>query len=219
MERRFFIYGLTDPTTGAVRYVGKSVISLKARRSNHEYKARSGRTQTPVGAWIRALQAAGLRPGIVCLDEGTGGWQATERAWVQRLRAEGAALLNVHAGGNGAHTRAALLPKYAALLGKISDGQVATLAGLCRETITYHRRRAGIPKAPVDKSRLRGTFSKGIEAHNKKPLPAELVLLLGKVADTELAARSGLAKTTIRNQRLALGVPAFSRWPRQEERA
>jgi len=200
------IYGLVDPDTHLIVYVGKSVLSLRVRLSGHEYKARSGRTNTPVGCWIRRLQLEGKRPEIILLETTNGRWQDSERAWIRKLRSEGACLLNVHVGGNGAHTRAALPSHLVPLLGKISDGLIADRAGLCRETITYHRNRAGIVRAPRDTSRVKGAFRKGQPAHNKIPLPASVVAQLGLISDRALSAQSGYARTSIRLKRLALGI-------------
>lgn len=208
----FSIYALVDPVTGALRYVGKSVISLKARLSNHEYKARSGRTTTPTGDWIRGLQSVGLHPQIRLLEETTGRWQDVERTWIRRLRAEGHDLLNLYDGGNGAHTRASLAPEFAALLGKLSDGRIAEMSGLCRETITYHRRRAGIPVAPFDESRRRGTFKKGQVAHNKSALTEEAIAsMTGFVDERTIAARFHISRGTLRKKRKERGLPYFKR--------
>lgn len=201
------IYGLAHPKTKRIRYVGKTVISLKARLSNHEYKARSGRTSTPIGVWIQQLQQAELRPKIVLLQVACGRWQDAERRWISKLKAEGARLLNAHPGGNGAHTRASLPKKYQRLLGKISDARIAEMAGLCRETITYHRLRAGVP-ASGDHSRLRG-FVAGHQPHNAGVLSKKFMALLGKMSDRELAMKAGVGRKTVTRIRDAEGIPQF----------
>lgn len=205
----FRIYGLVDPTTDRIVYVGKCVTSLKTRLTSHLTKARTGRTKTPTGDWIRRLQAQGLRPSIRLLEASSGCWRTVERAWVARLRAEGCQLLNRYAGGNGAHTRAALAPQFVALLGVISDGRIAKQAGLSRETITYHRRRAGIGKAPIDKTQIKGTFSKGRTPHNKGVLPPEVLALVGQESDRALAEKFGVSRKTIATHRQKAGERAF----------
>ncbi len=203
------IYALTDPRTGETRYVGKCVTSLRRRLSGHEYKARSGRLKTPLGDWLRELQALSLRPGIVSLEETDERWQDAERRWIADQRAGGAPLLNIHAGGNGAHTRAALAPEHVALLGKVSDARIAEQAGLCRETITYHRQRAGVT-ASGDTSRGKGRFVKGQAAHNRVALAPEHEALFGKVPDRDVATLCGLTRHAIRLRRKALGIPPCS---------
>ena len=185
--------------------MGKCVTCLSTRLRNHEYRARSGRDQTPKGDWVRQIQSQGLRPRIRLLEETTEKWQDAERRWIAKLRAEGQPLFNVHPGGNGAHTRAALAPEWVALLGKIADARIAEMAGLCRETITYHRRRAGIP-ASGDRSRVRGSFKKGHQTHNKVSIPDDVLALLGKRSDGELAAVCGVSRGLIKQRRKAAGI-------------
>lgn len=169
------VYYLSHPVTGDIVYVGKCVTSLKVRRTGHEHKARSGRSKTPLGDWIRDLQSQGLLPVISLLEENPSGrWQDAECAWIARLRSDGHALLNLTPGGNGAHTRAALALEFVSLLGRISDARIAEQAGLCREIIKYHRSRAGIPAAK-DTSRREGTFPKGQVPHNKTEFCDELI--------------------------------------------
>ena len=57
-----YIYGLTDPRTGEVRYVGKSQ-KPEGRIASH--RARSG--ARVVRAWCQELAAAGVAPSLVVL--------------------------------------------------------------------------------------------------------------------------------------------------------
>jgi hypothetical protein len=205
------IYGLVHPSTGTIRYIGKCVTELHRRLVNHEYKARSGRTQTPVGNWIRKLQAQGLTPCIILLEQVNGSWQEAERRWISELRLQGLRLLNQHPGGNGAHTRASLAPELFALLGKISDARIAEMAGLCRETITYHRKKVGIARSN-DRSRSRGTFVKGQQAHNRLRLSEDEVSMLGVKSDTEVAQRLGVGRHAIARHRRERGIKQVKRF-------
>jgi hypothetical protein len=66
---RFIIYGLCDPRTGELRYVGKSSQGLR-RAKNHVKESdlrRHGRTHKT--AWIRSLLKLGLRPKIIVIKE------------------------------------------------------------------------------------------------------------------------------------------------------
>lgn len=62
------IYGLTDPRTGVIRYVGKTILSLRKRLRLHESDARRN-THRRSARWIRGLQRTGLTPGVVALEE------------------------------------------------------------------------------------------------------------------------------------------------------
>jgi hypothetical protein len=49
---------------------------------------------SPVGAWLLALHAKDLQPKIVVIDNDAK-WDISEAVWIDRLRREGAKLLNV----------------------------------------------------------------------------------------------------------------------------
>jgi len=90
------IYGLFDPDTNELRYVGKAnnvLTRLSGHISNCRYR------HTPVNCWIRKLQDTGKRPRIevleVCLHDT---WQQKERDWIQHYASD--RLLNIAEGGN-----------------------------------------------------------------------------------------------------------------------
>jgi hypothetical protein len=88
------IYGLLDPRTGTLRYVGKANDAI-ARFKSHLRDAR--RRQTPVYDWIKKLQAMGLLPEIVVLAEcQPEHWPEVERTII----AQNQGLLNLAEGGN-----------------------------------------------------------------------------------------------------------------------
>ena len=104
---KLLIYGLVDPRTGELRYVGKSTSGLKRPRnhcspSHLKYK-------THCAAWIRSLIAIGIRPDIVILDEspfaGNDTLEQAEIFWIAYWRAVGADLTNHTAGGEGLRGR------------------------------------------------------------------------------------------------------------------
>lgn len=205
------IYALCHPKTQEIVYVGKSCLPLVQRLNGHCTKARTNRTRTPIGDWIRALQAEGLKPTISLLEEvTTGRWQDAERAWIKNLRERGCHLRNRHPGGNGAHTRAPLPDHLFKLLGKISDARIAEQSHLCRETITYHRRRAGIPKSN-DLSRQKCLLEKGHSLTPKKVLPEEVEKQLGLLSDRALEKQYGWNRRLIEKRRKEKGIPPAPR--------
>jgi hypothetical protein len=58
------IYGLVDPRTGVVRYVGRSV-DVAQRVRDHVGDRRDGSAR---GEWLSELVAEGLRPGVVVFE-------------------------------------------------------------------------------------------------------------------------------------------------------
>lgn len=95
-----FIYDLSDPLTGFVRYVGKSV-RPKERLAAHIRQARAG---SPVYCkrWISGLLQAGQRPVLSILEEVSASEaDVAERYWIASLRLAGAELTNLTPGGEG----------------------------------------------------------------------------------------------------------------------
>jgi NUMOD3 motif len=98
-----FVYALSDPRTGAIRYVGKAQGYLNSRFRRHLWEARATARHTHKLAWLRQLQAAGLEPTLTILQElpSHTGLAEAECAWILRLQAEGAPLVNATPGGEG----------------------------------------------------------------------------------------------------------------------
>ena len=97
--RRVFIYTLSDPRTGQVRYVGKA-LNLKARLRQH-IRQRTDQRMTPRSAWLISLSRAGLEPVMAVLEEcSEDAWADRERHHIAALRAAGANLTNLADGGN-----------------------------------------------------------------------------------------------------------------------
>tara|TARA_R110002051_G_scaffold22502_2_gene58162 strand:+ start:2618 stop:3172 length:555 start_codon:yes stop_codon:yes gene_type:complete len=92
------IYALTDPRTGADRYIGKANDAAR-RFKGHLRDAR--RRDTPVYRWIRKLDREGLIPGMRMVAKcEPQNWQRLEALLIEQARRRGAALLNVAAGGD-----------------------------------------------------------------------------------------------------------------------
>ena len=89
------IYGLADPRTGVIRYVGRSK-NIK----NRYYAHRRGAGKLPVACWVRSLKAMGLAPNLVLIEK-TDEPEAREGFWIKEYRRKGQADLNLHDGGAG----------------------------------------------------------------------------------------------------------------------
>jgi group I intron endonuclease len=94
-----FIYGLMDPVTKELRYIGKSD-DPQARLSNHVNAAY--REDNHKARWIRKLLALKLRPFIQIVDKVLKAeWQAAEAAYIIFFKEEGCDLANSSPGGDG----------------------------------------------------------------------------------------------------------------------
>lgn len=91
-----YIYGLRDPCSDEIRYIGKTK-SLRLRLEAHTKDATSNKGKA---GWIAELASIGLTPEMVTLqvcDSDT--WRDAEIAWIAHGRAEGWPLFNITDGG------------------------------------------------------------------------------------------------------------------------
>lgn len=58
------IYGLYDPHSGQLRYVGRTTRALEQRLAAHLAHATTYRSTTPLQRWLRGLLATGIGPSI-----------------------------------------------------------------------------------------------------------------------------------------------------------
>jgi group I intron endonuclease len=102
MASKFIIYGLADPRTGQLRYVGKSTYGLKRARS-HAYPGYLKRDHSHTGNWIRSLKAQGMRPEAILLEvyENRDDLPEAEIWNIAYWKSLGAGLYNHTLGGEG----------------------------------------------------------------------------------------------------------------------
>lgn len=96
------IYGLYDPRSGALRYIGQTVHGARRRSYGHMCDAKR-KPHTHVARWLLDLGHAGLRPVVKVLAtcdaiETIG---AMEQRWIADARARGENLTNITDGGDG----------------------------------------------------------------------------------------------------------------------
>lgn len=125
------IYTLNDPTTGAVRYVGKTTLGLKKRLGLH--LAHANRNRTHSAAWIRSLKRQGQKPIIEELDlvSDDENWEEVERYWINFYRSLGYRLTNHSTGGSGG---AAGLPRSTEWATKIGEANRGSRNGMAKLT-------------------------------------------------------------------------------------
>lgn len=95
------IYGLIDPRTQLIRYVGKSMRGLSRPKAHKYLYGRTGATHC--GRWIRQLQASNLSYDICVLEEveASHDLAEAERWWIAYGHASGWPLTNLTDGGEG----------------------------------------------------------------------------------------------------------------------
>lgn len=98
MKNTTFIYSLSEPETGQIRYVGKS--------DNPAYRAKTHlrKEDTHKSKWVQGLIERGLKPALDILDEvPQKEWEFWEQHWVQVISGWGFQLVNGDRGGLGHH--------------------------------------------------------------------------------------------------------------------
>lgn len=100
------IYGLVDPRTNELRYVGKTIQPLNDRLRIHLYDARRG-LKRYVCNWIRQVLRDGLEPEIFEIESVQEDWIEQEQFWIAYFRYIGARLTNGTIGGEGTPGRKA----------------------------------------------------------------------------------------------------------------
>ena len=93
------IYGLIDPRTLELRYVGASR-SLRHRQYLHRCPSQN-KADTPRSRWMLELRSNGLRPQCIEIETTEDDWQEAEKFWIAYWRSLGARLTNVLLGGIG----------------------------------------------------------------------------------------------------------------------
>jgi group I intron endonuclease len=99
--RPTYIYTLSDPRTGEVRYVGKSVDPTK-RLEKHISDAKQKLKNSYVQNWIRSLVNIGIIPVQEVIEKCGEDWVERETFWIAHYRAlPNAQMTNVTDGGEG----------------------------------------------------------------------------------------------------------------------
>lgn len=98
---QFLVYGLRDPRTQAIRYIGRSSSGL-TRPKQHWLASRNNKSRRHSVCWLRELAEHGLRCEIVVLQTCTSVAEASEaeRFWIVLGRSAGT-LTNHTDGGEG----------------------------------------------------------------------------------------------------------------------
>lgn len=148
---RTSIYMLSDPETGRVRYVGKTIRLPEKRLHRHVSIAKRGTRPCHRNNWIRSLTQP---PVLTTLEVVTGSPDEgceVERRWIAKLRSDGCGLVNATDGGEGTlgHHHSA---ETREMLRRISAGKSPSLA-------TRAKMRAAVAGRPPVSAETRAKIS------------------------------------------------------------
>lgn len=95
-----YIYGLFDPRTLELRYIGRTK-NIALRLKGHISEAKHiNKKDTHKNNWIKQLLNEGLEPAIEILEECTiDTWEQAERGWITDCKKHGVRLVNIARGG------------------------------------------------------------------------------------------------------------------------
>jgi excinuclease UvrABC nuclease subunit len=86
---KIFIYTLSDPRDGLIKYVGKT-INLKQRFNTYIKQAKNNTRNNLVINWVKKLLKLGLKPQMIVLDEyDSSDWEWLEIYWISQFKAWG----------------------------------------------------------------------------------------------------------------------------------
>lgn len=97
-----YIYGLCNPNSNVVMYVGKSV-NPTIRYNQHMSAAASGYA-SPCYEWVRTLTKVGVKPRMTILDQDDGDGTELEIEWIVKMVKQNPDLLNVNDNPLRGHT-------------------------------------------------------------------------------------------------------------------
>lgn len=99
---KYIIYGLVDPISRELRYIGKSSTGLQRARC-HLIPSRLRLDDTYKARWIKKCIADGARPLILTLEETSKDLlDEAEIFWIEYMKSIGSPLTNLTTGGDGA---------------------------------------------------------------------------------------------------------------------
>lgn len=92
------IYGLIDPRTEMLRYIGKTSNISNRMRDHYSFRVPS----THKECWLHDLRELSMKPDIFILEDvDANSWECAERYWIEQFKFMGADLTNGTSGGDG----------------------------------------------------------------------------------------------------------------------
>lgn len=153
------VYGLTDPRTAVVRYIGKTTRGMKRV---HEHNRHLNSDPSHKGNWLRQLRVLGLVAGVVVLEAvELAGLDSAERVWISWARTQGWPLTNLTDGGDGRNGS------------RQTDATRARIAAALRGRATSTETRSKLSKANIGKKMSAEAKAKIGAAHRGKAMSSE----------------------------------------------
>lgn len=202
IARNPVIYALCDPSTGDVRYIGKSIRPRERLADHCNDPEINWRTN-----WLRSLLAAGQRPILKVLEEVRSGddWQDAERRWIAYGHEQGWNLTNGTSGGDGApdlsrESRQRIVDAWSGR--KHRPGSLLRIGAASRgrhHTAEHKERMSALMQGRQFSSETRSKISAGVRKLTDEQVSLILGLLDDGVPQSKIARRFGVHQGTISN--------------------
>ena len=207
---RMIIYTLSDPLSGNVRYVGKSVNGLKRARS-HMYPKSLEKNRTRCGNWLRFLKKNGQTPLMeeVEVYENHEKLLEAEIFYIAYFRSLGFDLTNLTTGGEGAPGR----KKTPEEINKIRAANLGNTNALGKKQNLTEEQRENLrvrAKDRVQNPEVKAKISKALTGR-KQPMEVvakrgESLSAGGKLNKPVIDLNTGVAYRSSKDVALCLGI-------------
>jgi len=217
MPETTFIYGLSDPRTREIRYIGKAD-RPKIRFAAHIGAAKTNREKSYKSNWIRSLLSKGLRPVLEIIDEvKITEWQAAEAAYIAFFREEGCPMVNSAPGGEGFGAQ-----EYHPMFGKPMPSETKAKIGAAQKGEKNHgfgKKRPPDVRARISASEKGRVFSVEHRAKISEAMRGENNWAFGKVGNRSGARHTQEAKAKMSAARKGERNPNYGKHFSPEHRA
>ena len=192
------IYGLVNPVSGEIFYIGCTRKTLASRLECHKRSSR--RSKSPKARYIKWIQWMGLQPDIVELDclvnASIADIKAKEQAYIDFYGLTRPLTNSIQSGywGNDSSVQIEWTFELISKLGVIADRTLAKQLNCCKTTICRKREELGIAAC---------------EHPHKIDWTDELLSRLGTVPDTQIARELNCDKRSVQNMRKSLGIKPY----------
>jgi hypothetical protein len=208
-----YIYGLVDPITEFVRYVGKAY-NPKRRRQAHMNPS-SLKPKTRKNHWIKSLLGAGRKPELILLEQVKEcEWEDAERRWIAHYRNIPGypQLTNGTSGGDGAEKGFKHKPETIAKMVASRKGYVPSAETGRKISLS----KLGHKRSEETKQRV----SDGLKAFANNLTPAERSAKYGRPRDWTQESRKKLSDTNRQRQKFPNSSSSFIgvSWCKKAER-
>lgn len=93
-----WIYGLIDPLTEELRYIGQTILKVNYRYKHHIYNSKNN-PKAYVNCWIKSLLNKNLKPELIIIDYVESDLDFWEIFYIQYFKSIGSDLTNISKGG------------------------------------------------------------------------------------------------------------------------